>query len=177
MVAPMKRQDADSAEVRIFTYKEGLLSAVAHDLQLEVTRFEIQVADDRSIVATFEPGSIRVLDAMIDGRLSPGTLSAKDKEKIQGNIVKDVIPVRKHSEVRFESSEVREVGAGWEIRGKLTLAGRTRDITVPVHRDDGSWVGEVSLHQPDWGIKPYSAMLGALKIQPGVRVRVSVPAD
>ena len=86
MVAPMKRHDADSAEVRIFTYKEGLLSAVAHDLQLEATRFEIQVADDRSIVATFEPGSIRVLDAMIDGRLSPGTLSAKDKALIlEGN--------------------------------------------------------------------------------------------
>jgi len=149
----MKRHDADSAEVRVFTYKEGLLSAVAHDLQLEVTRFEIEVGEDRAIAAT------------------------KDKEKIQGNIVKDVIPVRKHPEIRFESTEVREVDAGWEIRGKLTLAGRTRDITVPVHRDDGHWIGEVSIHQPDWGIKPYSAMLGALKLQPGVKVRVRVPAE
>ncbi|MEC7518499.1 MAG: YceI family protein [Myxococcota bacterium] len=173
----MKRHDADSAEVRVFTYKEGLLSAVAHDLQLEVTRFEIEVGEDRAIAATFDPRSIRVLDAMVDGRLSPGTLGAKDKEKIQGNIVKDVIPVRKHPEIRFESTEVREVDAGWEIRGKLTLAGRTRDITVPVHRDDGHWIGEVSIHQPDWGIKPYSAMLGALKLQPGVKVRVRVPAE
>jgi hypothetical protein len=37
-------------------------------------------------------------------------------------------------------------------------------------------VARVRLHQPDLGIKPYSAMLGTLKIQPGVAVEISVPA-
>ena len=33
----------------------------------------------------------------------------------------------------------------------------------------------VRLHQPDFGIKPYSALLGTLKIKPEVTVRCSVP--
>ena len=32
------------------------------------------------------------------------------------------------------------------------------------------------LHQPDYGIMPYSAMLGALKVQPKVKVVFSAPA-
>ena len=38
-------------------------------------------------------------------------------------------------------------------------------------------VAEVSLHQPDFGIKPYSAMLGTLRVKPDVTVVVSLPAD
>jgi len=36
-------------------------------------------------------------------------------------------------------------------------------------------VAEVPIHQPDFGIKPYSAMLGALKVKPDLVVRCSVP--
>jgi polyisoprenoid-binding protein YceI len=174
----MPRHDAESADCRVFTYKEGLLSAVAHDLELRVDRFEVEIADDRSsLTASFDPRSIHVVDAVVDGKRSPGTLSDKDKAKIESNIVSDVIPVKQHPEVRFSSREIREVDAGWEIRGTLELAGRSRDITVPVHRDDGHAVGEVTLHQPDFGIKPYSAMLGALKIQPDIKVRVTLPLE
>ena len=170
--------DADSAECRIFTFKEGLLSAVAHDLELRVDRFSIELADDRSSVrGTFDVRSIRVVDAIVDGRRSPGTLGSKDKTKIQSNITSDVIDAGRHPEVRFESTEIREVDTGWEIRGDLELAGRKRPITVLVHRDNGSAIGEVSLHQPDWGIKPYSAMLGTLKVRPEVKIRLSVPLE
>jgi hypothetical protein len=34
----------------------------------------------------------------------------------------------------------------------------------------------VALHQPDFGIRPYRAMLGALKVKAGVVVRASIPA-
>jgi hypothetical protein len=38
-------------------------------------------------------------------------------------------------------------------------------------------VAEVKIHQPDFGIKPYTAALGALKVKPDVLVRVSVPRE
>ena len=177
----MPRFDATNAEARVFTYKEGLLSAIAHDLELRITTFTLEVADDfSSVTGTFDIRSLRVVDAVIDGRRSPGTLSAKDKAKIESNIVSEVIPQKRGHEVTFTSSAIQKVDGGWEIRGRLELAGRARDITVPVWRDDGDTVvGEVTLHQPDYGIKPYSAMLGTLKIQPDVKVHVevSLPAD
>jgi hypothetical protein len=34
----------------------------------------------------------------------------------------------------------------------------------------------VVLNQPEFGITPYRAMMGTLRIKPEVRVRISVPA-
>lgn len=172
----MPHFDARDADCRVFTYKEGLLSAVAHDLELVVRSFEVDLAEDRSSLrARFDPRSIEVVDPIVDGRRSPGTLSDRDKAKIQSNIVSEVIPVKRHPDIRFESTDIRESANGWTIRGRLELAGRTKDIVVEAKREDGSAVAEVVLHQPDFGIKPYSAMLGTLKIKPDIRVRIRLP--
>ncbi len=87
----------------------------------------------------------------------------------------EVIPVKKHPEVRFRSTEVREDEGGLTVRGQLELAGRSKELVVQATREDGVALAEVVLHQPDFGIKPYSAMLGTLKIKPDVRVRIRVP--
>lgn len=173
----MPRFDAATADCRIFTYKEGLLSAVAHDLELVVRSFEIDLSEDRSrITARFDVRSIEVVDPIVDGRRAPGTLSDRDKAKIQSNIVSDVIPAKKHPDIRFESTELREEGDGWVVRGRLTIAGHSRDITVPARREGDHAVADVLLHQPDYGVKPYSAMLGTLKIKPDIRIVIRVPA-
>jgi polyisoprenoid-binding protein YceI len=61
------------------------------------------------------------------------------------------------------------------LTGELTLHGKTRPLTVTTRAVDGRQVAELALHQPDYGIKPYSAMLGTLKIRPELKLRVSVP--
>lgn len=172
----MPRFDHSNAECRVFTFKEGLLSAVAHDLELDVGSFEIDLADDRSAVsATFDPRSICVLHAMAGGRPNPGGLGAKDKDKIAANIVSDVLPAKKHPSIRFASEEITKAGSGWRVRGTLELAGRSREVTLAVREEGDHAIGEVTLHQPDFGIKPYSAMLGTLKIKPDVKVTIRVP--
>ena len=96
--------------------------------------------------------------------------------QVADNIASDVLEPRRHPEVRFESSRVVEEGAGFRVTGTLFQHGRRKELTVPVRREGALWVAEVALHQPDFGIKPFSAMLGALKVKPGVTVRLSVPA-
>lgn len=172
----MPRYDASSARCEILTFKEGLLSAVAHDLCLRVGHFSLELRDDESIVATFDPRSLRVEHAMKDGRPAPGTLSDKQKREIEGNIAKDVLHVRRHAEIAFRSSRVTGEGDERRVEGTLTLHGTERTIVAKAQRRDGRWSTEVELHQPDYGIRPYSAMLGTLKIRPAVRVRLSVPA-
>lgn len=157
--------DASNAECRIFTFKTGLLSAIAHDLEIDVERFEIEVAEDGSIEASFDATSLRVLDAVVDGRPSPGTISAKDKKKIEANIVGDVLHPKKHPRVRFVSTEVGES----KVRGRLELHGRSEEITLVRTGEDEA---EVTLHQPDFGIEPFSAMLGTLRIKPDIRIRL-----
>ena len=162
-------------ECHVFTFKEGVLSGVAHDLKLRVARASVTLAED-SVVATFDPKSLSVVCARKEGQDSPDTLSAGDKKKIEANIAKDVLHTRKHTEIRFASTAIDRDGDRATITGDLTLHGQTRPIRATATKKGGRWETEVSIHQPDFGIKPYSAMLGALKVQPNVKVRFSVPA-
>lgn len=165
-------------EARVFTFKEGLLSAVAHDLELAVERFRIEWDQARTqVTATFDLTSLRVLHPVVHGAPSPGTLSRRDLDKIEDNIGKDVLHTARNREARFTSSSVAAVGEGFELRGSLALSGRTEDITAHVRKEGARWVTEVALDQRRWGITPYSAMMGTLKIKPEVKVRVSVPVS
>ena len=69
-------------------------------------------------------------------------------------------------------------GAGGVITGTLTLAGRSRPLRLAV-RPSGPdrYVATASVTQSDYGIKPYSGFLGALKVRDavGIQVEVSLP--
>jgi len=170
--------DAAAARCRVFTFKEGLLSRVAHDLEIDVTRFEIEVSDDGAVVARFWPDSLRVLHALEDGRPAPRALSDKDKRKIEKNIEAEVLEVKRHpGPITFRASGASGSDGPLTIEGTLTLHGRERRLTVRARREGDALLARVRLHQPDFGITPYSAMLGALKIQPEVEVEVRVPAE
>jgi len=170
----MTTYDSKTAQVHVFTEKEGLLSAMAHDLELAVTSFTVK-ADEQAIEATFDARSLKVLHPMKDGRPSSG-LSEKDRADIEKNIVKDVLGAEKHPQIRFVSSAVKRDGATASVTGTLTLHGVSRPLSFTARSSSGAWVAEVPLHQPDYGIKPFSAMMGTLKIKPGVRVRITLPA-
>jgi polyisoprenoid-binding protein YceI len=172
----MARYDAYNSECLVFSFKDGLLARLAHDLKMQVERFSIELDEEsQSIQATFDPSSLRAVCAQIDGQDDPTALSKGDKKKIYDNITKDVLRARKHPEIRFESMEVVPQGEGYSVEGQLELHGHSRTIQADVRPEGERWVTEVTIHQPDFGIKPYTAAFGALKIKPDVRVRVSVP--
>ncbi len=172
----MPHFDQRSAECTVLTFKEGLLSAVAHDLQIRVSRFDMDIDDATlAVSARFDATSLQVVTAMHAGAPQPGALGEADKRKIEENILSDVLHARDYPEIRFRSTEITKDGEGYRVMGELSLHGKTRAVAF-VARPDGERVrAEITLHQPDFGIKPYSAMLGTLKIKPDVILRASVP--
>lgn len=162
-----------NAQCHVLTQKEGLLSAIAHDLSIEVTEFSIEVTDS-SVSMRCNPNSLRVQHAMKDGQ-PIDVLSAKDRQEIQWNILKDVLETNKYPEITFASSEVTRNAEGSVVKGTLTLHGVTKELQAQVRTDSGWHIAEIAIHQPDFGIKPYTAMLGTLKVRADVRVRVAVP--
>ena len=162
----------------VFTFKEGVLSAIAHDLKLRVATLDVKVTGDTEIVATFDARSLRVVCAQKNGTDDTGALSASDRQKIEETIAKDVLESRRFPEIRFASTAVERSHGGdtYLVRGDLTLHGVTRSISFTARTEGALRVAEVTLHQPDFGITPYRAMLGALKLRPDVRVRVEVSA-
>jgi polyisoprenoid-binding protein YceI len=171
---PMITYDPSNAECLVFTFKEGLLSPIAHDLRLRVTRFSIEVDDAKgAVAATFDTSSLRVETPMKDGKENPSALSDADRDKIAGQIRDDVLHSAKFPEARFQSRVVtRQADGGYVLEGDLTLHGATRAITAQTTPSGGKQQLELTLHQPDFGITPYKAMMGTLKIQPDVKVRI-----
>jgi polyisoprenoid-binding protein YceI len=174
----MARYTQDDAEALVFTFKDGLLSKVAHDLKLRVTRFSVELdLAASSVSAELDPASLVVVNAVRDGADDPHGLSDADKQKIATQLRQEVLETDRHGLVRFQSSQVeRRSDGGYAIAGELTLHGATRPLRFDTRLEGGRQVAEIALHQPDYGIVPFKAMMGTLKVKPGVRVRLSIPA-
>lgn len=171
----MASYDASNAECLVFAFKEGLLSRAAHDLEIRVERFDMTVDEaSQAIEASFDPNSLRLVAAYPDGRAQAEELSADEVKKIHDHIVSDVLQPSEFPELRFVSSTVEVAGRGFRVTGALTMHGRTRELHADVREEAGHWVTEVSLDQTDFGITPFSAALGTIRIKPVVMVRVSV---
>jgi polyisoprenoid-binding protein YceI len=173
----MPRYTQNEAEALVFTFKDGLLSKVAHDLKVRITRFSLDFDPAASrLSAEFDASSLTVVNAVQDGAENPKALSDADKEKIGSQIQKEVLETDAHPKVTFNSTQVtRRPDGGYSIRGDLTLHGTTRPISAETRVEGGRQVAELALNQPDFGVVPYKAMLGTLKVKPEVRVRVSIP--
>lgn len=168
----------DVARCEVLTFRQGLLSSVAHDLVLRVTGFRIAVdAAAPSVEAVFDARSLRVAAALRDGKVVTAELGPADVRKIEDAIVGEVLRAERFPEIRFASTAVKKArDGGYDVVGKLTLTGTTRDVSFAVAPQGERLLTDVPLEQPLFGIRPYSALFGAIRVQPRVIVRVSTPA-
>jgi polyisoprenoid-binding protein YceI len=160
------RFDPSNAECRVFTYKDGLLSPLGHDLELSVGRFTIDIQDGK-VDASFASDSLKVVSG--SGGAMP--LTQKDKASIEETIAKEILQSRRYPDIRFHADNIEK-----EIRGTLTLVGKSREVACRHSIDGARHTAEARIHQPDFGIKPYRAMLGALRLKADVDVRVTLTA-
>lgn len=181
MTTTTRTYDQSSVDCRIFSFREGLLSAIAHDLELQVTKLSLSVQVDEqsgqptALTLRCESGSLRVVTALRDGQPLPGALSAADRQKIEHNLSDEVLHSGRYPEVRLEVDHIEPSPTGFSLRGVLHLHGQQRPLQATTRKEDGKQVAEVVLSQPDYGITPFRAMLGTLRVRPDLRVRVSVP--
>ena len=153
----------------VFTYKDGLLSKVAHDLRLRLTRFEV-VVDGDAVSGTFWPAALEVEGPMVRGQLDAGGLSDKDRRDIRGSINDKILLTARHPQATFEGTRM-----GARVSGQLTLVGRSAPVDVHLTEDGDRLRGEVTLTPTRWGIKPFKALLGAIKLKDQVLVRFDLP--
>ena len=173
----MTQYDASTAKCLVYSYKEGLLSKIAHDLRHKVTAFTVDLDHNQHLVtAELDARSLRVDCVMKEGSEAPGTLGDDDKRKIEGQIVEDVLHANDFPVIRYQSMSVRENDQGYEVDGMLHLHGVERPVNALARRENGHYVADFKIHQPDFGIKPFSAMMGTLKIRPDLIVHIEVPA-
>lgn len=161
-----------SHRVSLFTFKEGLLARAAHDLRLHVDRFTITREGDE-IIARFEPASIVVDGVMHGEQLDRGGLGSRDCDKITQTIRDDILRTRQHPSIEFHG---RLELPSLRVPGDLTLLGVRRPLTVLGTREHGRVRAKVLLRPSEFGIAPYKALAGAIRLQDRVRVELDLDA-
>ena len=160
----------DNATLRVKTGRHGAAAKAGHDLVIEVKSWEatLNVADDdaaSSLELTADPTSLHV----VKGEGGMQALGDDDKADIRKTIDKDVL---KTKAIAFKASSVADADGGLTVSGDLELGGKSKPVEFVVTSDGGKVAGSTTISQSDWGIKPYSALFGALKVNDDVTVEV-----
>ena len=150
-----------NGSLKIKTGKEGAAAKMGHNLTLVVNSWEATVegGDSPSISLTADPSSVEVESG--EGGAKP--LGDKDKKDIKKTIDGKVLG---SSQITFTSSEVTDS----EAKGDLSIAGSSSDVTIPISVSGDKISGSTTLNQSDFGVKPFSTMMGALKVKDQVTV-------
>lgn len=162
-----------SGTLTVKTGRTGAAARAGHDLLIEVTSWSagLQLGDDPAdthIELDADPGSLRVRES--SGGVQP--LGGGEQARIESTIDTDVL--RGHR-IAFRSTAAQPGAAAGSlhVRGELTLGGRSHPIAFDLALgDDGALSARAVVKQSDWGIKPYSALFGTLKVSDEVEVRV-----
>jgi len=155
----------NNATLSVQTRRGGAAAKAGHDLLLHVTAWEgtLTIGDDGA------PAAAELSADATSLRVQKGTggmkaLDDEDKANIHQTIDDEVLERR---DIAFRSTFV---DGGW-ADGELTLGDRTRPLSVALAvADDGTVTATATVKQSDWGMKPYSALFGTLKVLDEVEI-------
>jgi polyisoprenoid-binding protein YceI len=163
----------DSGTMEVHTYREGLGKKVGHDLIIEVEQWEatVEVAPDGAPSAVTLEADARSLQIR-EGLHGVKPLSDKDRSEIRKNIDEKILGGQP---ISFRSSSVEGGEGRLTVQGELTIAGMTRPATFELDlAGDGRVSCTLPVIQSEFGIKPYRAFMGALKVRDDLEVVLDV---
>jgi polyisoprenoid-binding protein YceI len=158
----------ENGELLVHTRRQGAAAKAGHDLVMVVTQWTatLNVGDESSLTVSADSSSLRVRQG--SGGVKP--LGEGDKENIRQTIDDEVL---KRTSIEFRSGEVESSGDRMYVRGDLELMGRTRPLGFELELTAGDRLsGRATVTQSDFGIKPYTALFGALKVADEVQVTI-----
>jgi polyisoprenoid-binding protein YceI len=148
------------------TSRTGAVAKAGHDLLIHVTEWSATLDTDApSVTLDGDATSLRVREGT--GGIKP--LGEDDHANIETTIDDEVLRRR---DIGFRSTRVETTDGGLHVEGELTLAGQTRPIAFDLSLADGRVTGAAVVRQTEWGMKPYTALFGALKVADEVRVEI-----
>jgi polyisoprenoid-binding protein YceI len=165
-----------AGELLVKTTRAGLGSKIGHDLTLEVTRWR-----GSATVDTADPSGSRVMieidvDSFEVRKGSGGVkpLTESNRAEIKKTLRERILRSAEHPTITFRSTGVDGSPESFTVDGDLTIAGVSRPVTVHGRMSDGPVRGSATIVQTRWGIRPYSAFFGALKLRDEVQVEFDV---
>jgi hypothetical protein len=154
-----------NATLAVRTRRGGAAAKAGHDLLLHVTAWEgtLTIGDDGAPAAAelaADATSLRVQE----GTGGMKALDEADKANIHQTIDDEVLRRR---DIAYRSITID----GSRVEGELTLGDRARALALELEvTEDGAVSARATVTQSDWGLKPYSALFGTLKVLDDVEI-------
>jgi polyisoprenoid-binding protein YceI len=172
--------DGSNGDLLLCTGVAGPAAAVGHRLTLAMRNWHVTTrwngAQLVGAALIVEVGSLDVVRG--EGGVTP--LSGPEKILVRRNALRS-LDAKRHTRITFEANAIDETGDGYRLTGTLTILATSREQAVVVRTDDQGtnwWLSsETTVRQSDFGIKPYSQMLGALKVADDVVVSFTAKRD
>jgi len=165
VLAPIAYRIAPQSRFDLVTGKAGLFGAFGHMHRIRATEFDGTILYDpdnipaSSIEVTFPTAGLSVI---------PEGADEKDAPKVEHAMRESVLPPSEYPTIEFVSRIVTAIDGGVQVVGGLAIAKRTRpvavDVTIAQRGDTLTATGTFSVKQTDFGIKPYSAAGGTIKV-------------
>jgi len=167
----MRLELSPDSRVLIELRATGLLRAVGHD--------PILVGRPEPLVLEVPDGDIDVpVEARfrVDAIEPPADIDASDREKMRDNMRgRDVLDAARFPTVAMRGRYLGNAGRG-RLEGELEIRGKAHRVAIDVRvaREasllvaTGAWEGRLT----ELGIKPFKALLGALRLEDWVRLRI-----
>ena len=148
------------------TSRSGLGRRAGHDLTIEATNWTAE-ATVREPLSESSGKVVVVVDGLEvrEGTGGVKPLSEKDRLDIGDNLRK-VLRADRYPEIVYRAAAIGD----HELTGELTVMDRTEPLAVSADLAGDRVTGAAVVRQTRWGIKPFSAFFGALKLADDVRV-------
>jgi YceI-like domain len=158
----------DSGVLMIQTRKRGAAAKAGHNLLIGVTSWAatLDVGEDDGITLTVDPRSLVV----IEGTGGMMELGDEEKDAIEQTIGQEVLT---DGAIEFRSTRVAVDGDSVSVEGELELVGTRHPVAFELSTEDGRLTGSATVKQTAWGIEPYTALFGTLKVADDVEVSIN----
>jgi polyisoprenoid-binding protein YceI len=159
--------DPADGELRVRTGVKGRAARMGHRLTIAMTRWQATVrwagADPVAAELAVEADSFEVVSSQ--GGLKG--LSGPEKALVRANALSS-LDAGRFSEIRFTADVIERTEEGFRLTGTLQIRGKQKQHVIDLHTEDlgDSWrmSAESTVRQSDYGIKPYSLLMGSVQV-------------
>lgn len=163
-------------ELLLHTGVTGRAARMGHRLVIAMTRWRAAVSWAGSQPVTAELAvEVDSLD-VLRGAGGVKGLSGTEKTLVRANALKS-LDASRFPEIRYTADVIEEGRDGYRLTGTLEIRGASRNHIIDVRTEDlgDSWriSVESTVRQSDYGIKPYSLLMGSVQVADDVALSFS----
>lgn len=167
--------DASTGSLEVLTGVDGVAARMGHRLTILVQSWSAELTWDgdepATLTLTADVNSFSVEGG--EGGVTP--LSPPERVVARANALK-TMSSKRFPHITFESSTIESIDNGYRLTGQLEIRGQRREHVVDVTVAGATVTARSGVRQSDFGIKPYSMMMGSLRVADEVTVTLNASA-